>query len=60
VVLDALFQGAWYDPIDGTPAYKQLSTEELREAIKIADRMLEDGKPTVEKLNRQSLKWRDH
>lgn len=60
MVLDTLFQGAWYDPIDGTPAYKHLSTEELREAIKIADRMLEDGKPTVEKLNRQSLKWRDH
>jgi len=60
VVLDTLFQRVWYDHIDGTPAYEQLSIEELREATEIADRMLEDGKPTVEALNRQSLEWRDH
>jgi hypothetical protein len=60
VVLDTLFQGVWYDYIDETPAYEQLSTEELREAIKIGDKMLEDGKPTVEALNQQSLEWRDH
>ena len=60
VVLDTLFEGVWYDHIDRTPAYKQLSTAELREAIAIADRMLEDGKPTVEALDRQSLQWRDH
>jgi len=60
VVLDTLFQGVWYDHIDETPAYEQLSTEELREAIEIADKMLEDGKPTVEALNQQSLEWRDH
>jgi hypothetical protein len=36
-----------------------LSTDELREAIAIADRMLE-GKPAVGALNRQPLQWRDH
>ncbi|OYR42215.1 hypothetical protein DJ82_03145 [Halorubrum sp. Ib24] len=60
VVLDGLFEGVWYDHVDGTPAYEQLSADELRAAIAIADRMLEEGKPAVEALNRQSLRWRDH
>lgn len=60
VVLDVLFAGVWHDHVDGTPAYERLSTDELREAIAIADHMLEEGKPAVEALNRQSLKWRDN
>lgn len=58
VVLDAVFQDAWYDHVDGAPAYKQLSAAELREAIAIADRMLESGASAVTALNRQSLRWR--
>ena len=59
VVLDNLFQDEWYSHVDGRPAYKHLSPEELREAIGIADRMLEGGQPVVEELNENSLRWRD-
>lgn len=59
VVLDALFEDVWYDHIDGSPAYEHLSADELRDAIGIADRMLDEGKPTVEALNRRSLRRRD-
>jgi hypothetical protein len=58
VVLDALFRDVWYGHVDGSPAYEQLSAAQLREAIAIADRMLEDGKPAVTRLNRRSLRWR--
>lgn len=58
VVLDALFQDEWYDHVDGSPAYEQLSADELRDAIAIADRMIEEGNPAVTRLNRRSLRWR--
>lgn len=58
VVLDNLFEAEWYEHVDGRPAYEHLSAEQLRKAIDIADRMLEEGRPAVEQLNRQSLKWR--
>lgn len=58
VVLDNLFGGAWYDHVDGRPAYEHLSEEELREAIAIADEMLDEGRPAVERLNDRSLRWR--
>ena len=59
VVLDNLFEDEWYDHVDGRPAYEQLSAAELRTAIDIADRMLENGQPAVEELNENSLRWRD-
>ncbi|WP_299335017.1 hypothetical protein [Haloplanus sp.] len=59
VVLDNLFNDEWYSHVDGRPAYENLSAEELREAIEIANRMLENGRPVVEKLNENSLRWRD-
>jgi hypothetical protein len=58
VVLDNLFEDEWYGHVDGSPAYENLSEEELREAIGIADRMLKEGRPAVERLNRNSLRWR--
>lgn len=58
VVLDALFEDEWYEHVDGSPAYEQLSAEQLREAIRIADRLIDDGRPAVEELNRRSLRWR--
>ena len=58
VVLDTLFQDEWYDHVDGRPAYENLSEEELREAIRIADEMLQRGRPAVERLNDNSLRWR--
>jgi len=38
---------------------KNLSEKELHKAIDIADTMIEEGKTTVEKLNKNSLRWRD-
>jgi hypothetical protein len=58
VVLDNLFEDEWYDHVDGHPAYENLSPQELREAIRIADRMLEGGPSVAEELNRNSLRWR--
>ena len=58
VVLDNLFEDEWYSHVEGRPAYKQLSREELQQAIEIADRMLTRGQPAVEELNQNSLRWR--
>ena len=59
VVLDNLFEDEWYSHVEGRPAYKQLSREDLQQAIEIADRMLTRGQPAVEELNQNSLRWRD-
>ena len=58
VVLDNLFGDEWYSHVNDRPAYKHLSREELQEAVGIADRMLEEGRPVVEELNENSLHWR--
>ena len=59
VVLDNLFQDRWDTHVSGRPAYEHLSPTELREAIRLADRMLDTGTPGVKKLNNNSLRWRD-
>lgn len=58
IVLDDVFGGAWYDHVDGRPAYEQLPPSRLRAAIATAERLLEEGAPLVEELNRNSLDWR--
>jgi len=58
VVLDNVFEDEWYDHVDGRPAYEHLSHEELERAIALADRMLSEGRPAVETLNANSLRWR--
>lgn len=58
VVLDNLFRDAWYDHVEGRPAYKHLSQDELQTAIELADRMRTEGKPAVADLNENSLQWR--
>ncbi len=58
VVLDNVFGDAWYDHVDGRPAYEHLSRDELTAAVDLAERMLEAGRPAVEELNRNSLRWR--
>ena len=60
IVLDNLFGDEWYSHVTGRPAYEHLSAGELRGAVEIADRMLNEGKPAVEELNRNSLRWRDN
>lgn len=58
VVLDNVFEDEWYEYVNGRPAYKHLSTEELAAAIDIADRMLDEGSQVAAELNKRSLEWR--
>ncbi|OYR54847.1 hypothetical protein DJ71_27135 [Halorubrum sp. E3] len=58
VVLDNLYQDRWDAHIEKRPAYKQLSPSELRDAIRIAEQLLETGAPLVDELNQRSLEWR--
>jgi hypothetical protein len=59
VVLNNVFEGVWYDHVDGRPAYKHLSGDNLGTAIAIAERMLQSGVALVTELHEQSLRWRD-
>lgn len=59
VVLDTLFQDEWYDHVNGRPAYKHLSEQELTDAIDIADQIIDDGAQMAAELNDRSLQWRD-
>ena len=60
IILDTLFQDCWYHHLDRTrriPAYRQLSEQQLEEALAIAQRML-DAPEVVRQLNQQSLRYR--
>lgn len=59
VVLDTLFDDEWYGHVDGRPASRHLSATELRAAIEIARRLLDEGRSLVAELNRASLARRD-
>ncbi|VTT86280.1 Primosomal replication protein N'' [Halorubrum sp. DM2] len=54
-----MFDDIWYDHMAGRPAYEHLSASELREAIETAEQLLEEGEPLVDKLNQQSLEYRN-
>lgn len=58
IVLDHVFGGVWYDHVEGRPAYEHLSASELRAAIVVAERLLDEGRPLVDGLNRASLRRR--
>lgn len=58
IVLDAVFDGRWDEHVDGRPAYERLTADQLREAITIAESMLNDP-DRVRELNRASLRARD-
>ena len=60
IILDTLFHDCWYHHLDRTsriPAYRQLSQEQLVQALAIAQQML-DSTTRVEQLNQQSLRYR--
>lgn len=57
VVLDDVVKKKWDKEIR-RPAIKNMSYMELRKANHTADKMIKKGKPMVEKLNDQSLKYR--
>ena len=60
LVLDNLFGGCWYDFLrkGTTPAYKQLSLEQLQEAIDIARSLRDLPVEHIQNLNAKSLQWR--
>jgi hypothetical protein len=59
IVLDNLFGGCWYDHLSRkAPAYKQLSAEQLEQAITIAENILRRQDVYCSVLNENSLRWR--
>ncbi|MEZ3164277.1 hypothetical protein ABNG03_09040 [Halorubrum sp. RMP-47] len=59
VALDNAFGGRWDEHVSGRPAYRHLSANELEAAIAVADAMLAEGRPAVERYDERSLAWRD-
>ncbi|MEM6315141.1 MAG: hypothetical protein AAF743_13695 [Planctomycetota bacterium] len=59
VVLDHVVGGCWYDHLSRkTPAYRQLTDDQLRTAITLAERILDGDDAVLVEMNRQSLRWR--
>ena len=60
IVLDHTVGDCWYDVLDRRrgPAFIQLSDDQLRSAIALAERILLEGDPLLRRLNEQSLRWR--
>ena len=58
ILLDNLFQMCWYDAIEKRPAYKQLSVEQLQQAITLAKSIEQCGDEYLRQLNTKSLEWR--
>ena len=60
IVLDHTVGGCWYDVLDRRrgPAFRQLTDDQLRTAVAIAERIAAEGDPLLRRLNAQSLAWR--
>ncbi|MEM8874842.1 MAG: hypothetical protein AAGD32_11365 [Planctomycetota bacterium] len=59
IVLDHLFDGCWYDHLSREqPAYRQLSDDQLRTAIRLAERIRDGDDAMLAAMNKQSLRWR--
>ena len=59
VILDNLFLDCWYNHLDRRlRAYKQLSNQQLQEAIALAEKILREGDEALRPLNAASLRWR--
>ncbi|MBM7808621.1 hypothetical protein JOD57_004458 [Geodermatophilus bullaregiensis] len=60
IVLDHAVAGCWYDVLDRrrSPAFAQLSDEQLAGAVALAERVLAEGDPLLRELDAQSLTWR--
>jgi hypothetical protein len=58
IVLDTVFDDRWDDHI-GRPAYRSLTTEQLREAIDIAEEILGGGPAVASEYNDASLGYRE-
>ncbi len=59
VLLDDAVGACWYDVLDRRrAAYRQLSDDQLAEAVALAERLLVEGDPLLAELDDQSLTWR--
>ena len=59
IVLDNLFNNCWYNVLSrSTPAYKQLSEEQLERAIALAEAIIHEPDDYLDRLNQDSLRWR--
>jgi hypothetical protein len=56
IILDAICGGIWYDHI-ARPAYKHLSLQQAKHAVRLCDDII-SGRADIVELNRQSLAWR--
>ena len=61
IVLDNLFDRCWYEALDRKQgaAYKQLSGEQLQQAIAIAQAIIDRPDSYIQELNHKSLRWRN-
>lgn len=61
IILDNLFDRCWYEAIDRKKdaAYKQLSGKQLQQAIAIANAIMDRPDAYIQKLNQNSLRWRN-
>ena len=60
IVLDHAVGGRWYDVLDRrrSPAFAQLTDDQLATAVALAERVLAEGDPLLRELDAQSLAWR--
>lgn len=59
IILDNLFGCCWYDKLDRkSAAYRQLSDEQLEQAIAIAEAIIAQPDDYLIELNQNSLRWR--
>ncbi|WP_416668569.1 hypothetical protein [Egbenema bharatensis] len=60
IILDNLFDRCWYEVLERQrePAYKQLTEEQLEQAIALATAIMEQPDSYVQQLNQNSLNWR--
>ena len=61
IILDNLFGCCWYEAIarSSGAAYKQLSVEQLHQAIAIAQAIIDNPDSYIQELNFNSLRWRN-
>ena len=57
IILDHVCGGVWYEYLD-RPAYKNLTKDQVQRAVKLCEDIA-DGHKDLQKLNQQSLIWRD-
>jgi proline racemase len=60
IVLDNVMGGRWYDVLDRrrSPAFAQLTDEQLAAAVALAERVAQAGDPLLRELDARSLAWR--